>query len=71
VSERALRATGIWPDEQSAADNLLWVLERKVEEASTAEERGRWVRIRDSFGAAGRDFAVEIAAAMAARSIGG
>lgn len=70
MTERALRATGLWPDEQAAADNLLWVLERKVADAATPEERSRWTKIRDSFGAAGREFAVELAAAMAARSMG-
>lgn len=71
VSERALRVAGIWPDEQQAADQLLWILEQKVDQSVTPEERSRWVKIRDSIGYAGRDFAVELAAAMATRQIGG
>lgn len=71
ISERALRAVGVWPNDQQAADQLLWFLERKVEDATNPEDRGRWQKIRDSFGSAGRDFAVEVAAAMAARSMGG
>jgi hypothetical protein len=70
ITERALRTAGAWPQVQQAADQLLWFLERKVEEAVTDDEQGRWQRIRDSFGSAGRDFAVEVAAAMATRSMG-
>lgn len=71
VSERALRLTGLWPDEQAAADHLLWVLEQKAtSETATPEERSRWAKIRDSVGHAGRDIAVELAAAVAARSVG-
>jgi hypothetical protein len=69
VSERALRMTGLWPDEQAAGDALLWVLEQKVADSSTTEERTRWEKIRDSFGSAGRDFAVDLAAALAARTM--
>lgn len=70
VGGRALKLTGLWPDEQEAGDQLLWVLEQKINDAQTPEERTRWAKIRDSFGSAGRDFAVDLAAAMAARSMG-
>jgi hypothetical protein len=71
VTERALRATGIWPNEETAGDQLLWILEQKVEAATTPEERTRWARIRDSVVGAGREFAIELGAAMAARTMGG
>ena len=71
VSEKALRQTGVWPDEEQAADHLLWFLEQKVATASSTEDRTRWQRIRDSLAGAGREFAVELAAAMATRTIGG
>ena len=71
ITERALRETGVWPNAETDADRLLWLLERKVDEATTPEERGKWTKIRDAFGSAGRDFTIEVAAAMATRSIGG
>lgn len=70
VSERALRATGVWPDDEAIADHLLWTLEQKIADATTPDERTKWQKIRDSITGAGRDFAVELAAAMAARSMG-
>lgn len=70
VSERALRITGLWPDEEQAADQLLWVLEQKITAAVTTDERNRWKKIREAVSIAGRDIAVELAAGMAARSIG-
>jgi hypothetical protein len=71
ITERALRETGLWPNEEAIADSLLWFLEQKIEQATTADERGRWAKIRDGFAGAGRDVAVEFAAAMATRSLGG
>lgn len=70
ITERALRETGLWPNDEAVADQLMWFLERKVETASTADERSRWTKIRDGFVGGGRDVAVELVAAIAARSIG-
>ena len=58
ITERALRETGAWPNAEAVGDALMWALEQKVNQASSAEERGRWVKIRDAVGAAGRDIAV-------------
>lgn len=71
ITERALRETGVWPNAETDADRLLWLLEQKVNDAASAEDRSKWVRIRDAVVSAGRDFTVEMAAAMATRSIGG
>jgi hypothetical protein len=71
ITERALRETGAWPSSETVADQLMWFLEQKVQQTQDPEARGRWTRIRDGFAGAGRDFAVEIAAAMATRTIGG
>lgn len=71
ITERALRETGIWPNEQAMADQLLWYVEQRVNAAVSADERTRWTRIRDALAGAGRDFTVELAAAMATRSLGG
>lgn len=70
ITERALRETGAWPNAEQIADQLLWFLERKIEDATDSETRGRWQRIRDSISGAGRDFTIELAAAMAAKSMG-
>lgn len=70
ITERAMRETGLWPNDEAAADQLLWFLEQKVEQAIDPETRGRWARIRDGFAGAGRDFTIEVAAAMATRTLG-
>lgn len=70
LAERGRRTVGLWPDEQAIADRLLWILEQKVNEATSPEERSRWKAIRDSIGSAGRDIAVELAAALAVRTAG-
>lgn len=70
ITERALRETGVWPSSETVADQLLWFLEQKVDQAPDAETRSRWARIRDGFAGAGRDFTVEVVAAMATRSMG-
>jgi len=70
ITEKALRASGIWPDEEQVADQLLWVLEQKVQLASNSDERSRAVKVRDAFASVGRDFTVEVAAAMATRMAG-
>jgi hypothetical protein len=69
-TERALRATGMWPDDEKLADAFLWTLERKVDEANTPEERSRAAKVRDAIVSAGRDFTIELAAAMASRGMG-
>jgi hypothetical protein len=71
LTERGRRAVGIWPNEEQAGDQLLWILEQKVEHAGSGDEKSKWQRIRDAVAGAGRDFAVELGAAMAARSLGG
>lgn len=70
ITERALRETGAWPNPEQQADQLLWLLQQKIDQAPTPEDRSRWVRIRDSIGAAGRDLTVELAAAMTMRTMG-
>lgn len=70
ITERALRESGTWPDEQSIADQLLWILEQKVEQATSSDERTKWSRVRDSIAGAGRDVAVELAAAILSKQMG-
>lgn len=67
VTERALRETGLWPNPEQQGDQLLWLLQQKIDQAATPEDQRRWIRIRDAIGTAGRDFAVEMAAALTMR----
>lgn len=70
VSAEAYRLSGLWPDAESQADQLLWILEQRIQQAATPEESSKWVRIRDSIASAGREFVIELAAALTSRSMG-
>lgn len=70
ITERALREVGAWPSNESVADQLLWILEQKIDQAADPDTRSRWVKLRDGFSGAGRDLTIELAAALAAKSMG-
>jgi hypothetical protein len=69
VTERARRAVGQWPSAESMVDRMLTILNERAEDAPP-DERPRWRRLRDGFAGAGRDVAVEFAAALLARGAG-
>lgn len=70
VTERALRETGSWPNEEQIADRLLSFLAQKIDDAPDDETRTRWKRISDAIAGAGREFAIDLAVAMATKSLG-
>jgi hypothetical protein len=71
VTERARRAVGQWPTPESVADRLVAVLTDAAERVPDEEKRGLLRRTAVWLGGAGRDFAVEIGAAVVSRQIGG
>jgi hypothetical protein len=70
VSADAYREAGAWPSPDNAADRLLAALQAAVEKASEGEPKNRARRILDGFVAAGRDFAVDVAAGVVTGQIG-
>lgn len=70
ITERALRETGVWPNNEAIADQLLWFVQQKIDDATTPDERSRWEKLRGGLLGAGRDVLVDLAAAIAARSVG-
>jgi hypothetical protein len=70
-TERALKATGIWPNDDfsDASEDLIRFLDHQVETAPP-EERKWWQRVRDTFTEAGQDVAAKVIAEIVARQAG-
>lgn len=64
ITDRALTATGAWPSTHTMADRLLATLDQRIEQAATPEEATNWRKFRDFVGGVGRDFVIDLAAAM-------
>ena len=71
VTERARRAVGQWPTADSVADRLVAALQSAADREPDEEKRGWLRRTAAWLGGAGRDFAVEIGAAVVSRQLGG
>lgn len=71
VSGEARRLVGAWPSAALLADRLVDAVERGMETAETAQERGRWQKLRDGFASAGRDVIVSAAGSALGGSAGG
>jgi hypothetical protein len=65
------REVGLWPSPDIAADRLLAVLQAAVHNAPEGEPKRRARRVLDAFVAAGRDFAVDVAAGVTTGQLGG
>jgi hypothetical protein len=67
LTEKGARAARIWPSEQPA-EALLEIIERRLNDAETPEERGFWRKIKDGFagvpGSVTTSLAVELAKAL-------
>ena len=64
VSEQAHREAGAWPNVDSVADRILTALQAAVDNAPEGEPRSRAKRALEAFGAAGRDFLVDVASGV-------
>lgn len=69
LEERGRRAVGQWPPEDQF-DAFVAVLEQRIAEASTDEERSRLERVRDAALGVGRDVLTSVLSAWA-RQVGG
>lgn len=66
----ARRAVGAWPTPESLAERLVVAMDQAAEVEQDAEVRGWLRRLSSHLGGAGRDLAVEIAAATLNRQLG-
>jgi hypothetical protein len=62
LSEKGLQLVAGWPSTtaDAAVSKLLTLVELRIAEAQTPEERTRWERVRDGFLSFGRDALVEL-----------
>jgi hypothetical protein len=70
VSERARRAVGQWPSGEQLAEELLRRLQQAADDEPDPERRGRLRQATTVLGGVARDVVVEVASAVAARSMG-
>jgi hypothetical protein len=71
VSTEARRHAGLRPSPEAVADRLVAALQAAADSASEGEPRTRARRALDAFVAAGRDFAVDVAAGFTTKQLGG
>jgi hypothetical protein len=67
ITEKGLQITAGWPSgaPDAAYTRLLALIDERVEEAASDEERSKWERLRDGVVGVGRDVAVEVLSAAA------
>lgn len=71
IYERALRATEYWPTAESVANKMVTALYAASDRESDPDQKGRLRKTAEWFGGAGRDFAVEVGAAVVSRQMSG
>ncbi|MBM2621188.1 hypothetical protein JIG36_37370 [Actinoplanes sp. LDG1-06] len=71
VTGKARRAVGSWPSPEVMAGRLVAGMEQAAEREPDEENRSLLRRTAEWFGGAGRDVAVDVAAAVINRQIGG
>jgi hypothetical protein len=69
ITDAGLRAAGAWPSSEPDFETLLAQLKELAEQAPE-DQRPKWRKAVDGLAAAGRDVGVEVAAAIATRSMG-
>jgi hypothetical protein len=67
----ARRRLGLWPTPELLADRLVAALAQAAEREPNEERRGLLKRTAEWLGSAGRDVAVDVAAAVISRQVGG
>jgi hypothetical protein len=62
LAEKGLQAVAGWPVRpgDDPYDLLLATLAQRIEMAPTDEEKSKWIKLRDGFVSAGRDFAIDL-----------
>lgn len=71
LTEKGLQQVAGWPSQDSLgmADRLLWVLEERIEQAPTEDERTRLQRLRDAAVGIGRDVLTDVLSKMATEGL--
>lgn len=69
--EKGLQTVAGWPARpgDDTYDLLLAILEQRIESAPTEEEKSKWVKLRDGFASAGRDFAIDLLGNLATQGV--
>jgi hypothetical protein len=71
VSGEARQLVGAWPTPESYADRLTQELDRRIDQTSDDDERGRLEKMRDAAIGMGRGLFVDVTAAVLTRQIPG
>jgi hypothetical protein len=71
LAEKGLQTVAGWPTRpgDDTYELLLAVLAQRIESASTEEEKSKWLKLRDGFVSAGRDFAIDLLSNVATQGM--
>lgn len=71
LAEKGLQTVAGWPVRpgDDTYELLLAILAQRIESASTEEEKSKWIKLRDGFVSAGRDFAIDLLSNVATQGI--
>jgi hypothetical protein len=71
LAEKGLQTVAGWPVRpgDDTYDLLLAALAQRIESAPTEEEKSKWIKLRDGFAGAGRDFAIELLSNIATQGM--
>jgi hypothetical protein len=71
LAEKGLQTVAGWPARpgDDTYELLLASLAERIEAAPTEEERSKWIKLRDGFASAGRDFAIDLLSNLATQGM--
>jgi hypothetical protein len=71
LDEKGLQMVAGWPARpgDDTYEQLLAVLAQRIDSASTEDEKSKWIKLRDGFVGAGRDFAVDLLSNLASQGM--
>jgi hypothetical protein len=71
LGEKGLQMVAGWPARpgDDTYEQLLFVLAQRIDSATTEEEKSKWIKLRDGFLDAGRDFAIDLLSNLASQGM--
>lgn len=71
LDEKGLQIVAGWPARpgDDTYEQLLAVLAQRIDSATTEEEKSKWIKLRDGFLDAGRDFAIDLLSNLASQGM--
>ncbi|HEX8081568.1 MAG TPA: hypothetical protein VF557_15255 [Jatrophihabitans sp.] len=71
VHERALVELGVWPSAASLTDELMELIEQRIADSLSSEERNHWEKMHDGIGGGAKDLFIGVLGAVISHQITG